>query len=82
MLDVIRDKKMLSDEVIERLDEELKDFAKIFGTGKAGQLSKRHAAPAKKAGSKKAEVKKAEVKKAGAKKVVVKKPAKRVEEEE
>jgi F-type H+/Na+-transporting ATPase subunit alpha len=37
VLDLIRDQKKLSDEVKARLDEELKDFSKIFGTGKAGQ---------------------------------------------
>src|SRR5690606_7128454 len=37
VLTMIREGGKLSDEVIARLDEELKDFSKIFGTGKAGE---------------------------------------------
>ncbi|MGE0784553.1 MAG: F0F1 ATP synthase subunit alpha [Sandaracinaceae bacterium] len=44
VLDLIRDKKELSDEVVKRLDEELKDFSKIFGTGKAGQKATKKSA--------------------------------------
>ena len=74
VLDLIKTGGKLSDEVIKRLDEELSDFAKIFGTGKAGQ--KKGAKAAAKPAAKKAEAKKPEPKKAAPKK-----PAK-VEEEE
>jgi len=70
VLDMIRDGKKLTDEVKARLNEELKDFAKIFGTGKAGESTGgKKSKPAKK---------KAEAKKP-AKKPAKKKP---VEEEE
>ncbi|MEZ4337205.1 MAG: F0F1 ATP synthase subunit alpha [Sandaracinaceae bacterium] len=68
VLDLISKEGKLTDQVIKRLDEELKDFAKIFGTGKAGQ--------------KKAAAKKPEPKKAPANKAAAKKPAKKIEEEE
>ena len=71
----------------ERLDEELKDFSKIFGTGKAGQATKKKKAkPAKKASAKKpaAKAKKKKTEETQpAKKSAKKNPAKKkVEEEE
>ncbi len=83
VLDLIRDKKKLSDEVKSRLDEELKDFAKIFGTGKAGQATKgkkKSAKAAPKAAAKPAKKAKEPAKKAPKK--AEKKKAKKVEEEE
>ncbi len=77
VLDMILKGGKLSDDVIKRLDEELKDFSKIFGTGKAGQKTK---------GGKKAEAKpepkKAEAKKPEPKKPEPKKAPPKVEEEE
>ncbi|MBX3271234.1 MAG: F0F1 ATP synthase subunit alpha [Sandaracinaceae bacterium] len=46
VLDLIVSEGKLSDAVIKRLDEELRDFAKIFGTGKAGQKKAAKAAKA------------------------------------
>ena len=69
VLDLIRDGKKLSDDVKKGLERELKDFAKIFGTGKAGQKSGKAKA------AKKAEKK-------PAKKKAAKKEEKKVEEEE
>ncbi|MEQ8457715.1 MAG: F0F1 ATP synthase subunit alpha [Sandaracinaceae bacterium] len=69
VLDLIRDGKKLSDDVKKGLERELKDFAKIFGTGKAGQKSGKAKA------AKKAEKK-------PAKKKAAKNEEKKVEEEE
>ncbi len=72
VLDLIINEGKLSDTVIKRLDEELTDFAKIFGTSKVGKKRGGKKASAKKAPAKKA-------KKAPAKKA---KPAKKTVEEE
>ncbi len=56
VLEMIREKKELSDEVKKRLDEELKDFSKIFGKG--GQGAKKSEKSAEKKSEKKSEKKK------------------------
>ena len=58
VLDLILKDKKLTDDVKAGLERELEDFAKIFGTGKAGQKSgKAKKKPAKKKAAKKEEKK-------------------------
>jgi len=60
VLTQLREKGELSDDVVKRLDEELRDFSKIFGKG--AEAGTKQAAKAEKSGEKKAEKKKKKAK--------------------